>query len=79
MSSSTKIAPTVSKLDIDWVRQQFPALRQTVDGQPAVFFDAPGGTQVPQQVINAISEYLSKWNANLGGAFLTSQRSELIV
>ncbi|HEY4931423.1 MAG TPA: cysteine desulfurase-like protein [Terriglobales bacterium] len=79
MSTSTKIAPTVSKLDIEWVRQQFPALRQTVNGQPAVFFDAPGGTQVPQQVIDAISEYLSKWNANLGGAFLTSQRSELIV
>jgi cysteine desulfurase family protein (TIGR01976 family) len=79
MSSSAKIAPTVCKLDVEWVRQQFPALRQAVNGQPAVFFDAPGGTQVPQQVIDAISEYLSKWNANLGGAFLTSQRSELIV
>jgi cysteine desulfurase family protein (TIGR01976 family) len=79
MSSSANIAPTISRLDVDWVRQQFPALRQTVNGQPAVFFDAPGGTQVPQQVIDAISEYLSKWNANLGGAFLTSQRSDLIV
>jgi cysteine desulfurase family protein (TIGR01976 family) len=79
MSSSTNIAPTVRNLDVEWVRQQFPALSQTVNGQPAVFFDAPGGTQVPQQVIDAISEYLSKWNANLGGAFLTSQRSELIV
>ena len=79
MSSSTNIAPTVRKLDIEWVRQQFPALRQTVNGQPVVFFDAPGGTQVPQPVIDAISEYLSKWNANLGGAFLTSRRSELIV
>ena len=79
MSSSTNIAPAVRNLDVEWVRQQFPALRQTVNGQPAVFFDAPGGTQVPQPVIDAISEYLSKWNANLGGAFLTSQRTELIV
>ena len=79
MSSSTKIAPRYANSIIEWVRQQFPALRQTVNGQPAVFFDAPGGTQVPQQVIDAISEYLSKWNANLGGAFLTSQRSDLIV
>lgn len=79
MSASARVAPQVRKLDLDWVRQQFPALRQTVNGQPAVFFDAPGGTQVPQTVIDAISEYLSKWNANLGGAFLTSQRSELIV
>jgi cysteine desulfurase family protein (TIGR01976 family) len=79
MSASARVAPQVRKLDLDWVRQQFPALRQTVNGQPAVFFDAPGGTQVPQRVIDAISEYLSKWNANLGGAFHTSQRSELIV
>ena len=79
MPSSANIAPPVRKLDLEWVRKQFPSLRQTVNGQPAVFFDAPGGTQVPQRVIDAISEYLSKWNANLGGAFLTSQRSELIV
>ena len=79
MSSIAKVVPVVRKLDVGWVRQQFPALRQTVNGQPAVFFDAPGGTQVPQQVIDAISEYLSKWNANVGGAFLTSQRSDLVV
>jgi len=79
MSSIAKVAPQVRKLDVDWVRQQFPSLRQTVNGQPAVFFDAPGGTQVPHQVIDAIAEYLSKWNANLGGPFLTSRRSDLVV
>ena len=79
MSASTNVVLQVRKLDIEWVRRQFPALQQTVNGKPAVFFDAPGGTQVPQRVIDAISEYLSKWNANLGGAFLTSQRSDLIV
>ena len=79
MSASTNVVPQVRTLDIQWVRRQFPALRQTVNGKPAVFFDAPGGTQVPQRVIDAISEYLLKWNANLGGAFLTSQRSDLIV
>jgi cysteine desulfurase family protein (TIGR01976 family) len=79
MSVTTNIVPQVRKLDVDWVREQFPALKQAINGQPAVFFDAPGGTQVPQGVIDAISEYLSNWNANLGGAFLTSQRSDLIV
>jgi cysteine desulfurase family protein (TIGR01976 family) len=79
MSAGTKLVPQVRKLDIQWVRRQFPALQQTVNGKPAVFFDAPGGTQVPQRVIDAITEYLSKWNANLGGPFLTSQRSDLIV
>ena len=79
MSSNANVGPQVRKLDVEWVRRQFPALNQQVNGQPAIFFDAPGGTQVPQRVIDAISEYLSKWNANLGGAFLTSQRSDLIV
>src|SRR5271157_2598410 len=79
MSSSARVIEPMRKLDIAWVREQFPALQRNVNGHPAVFFDAPGGTQVPQRVIDAISEYLTKWSANLGGAFLTSQRSELIV
>jgi len=79
MAVGAGVSPQVKKLDVEWVRRQFPSLGQEVDGKPAVFFDAPGGTQVPQQVIDAISEYLSKWNANLGGAFLTSQRSEMVV
>ncbi len=41
-----------------WVRAQFPSLSQTVNGQPAIFLDGPGGTQVPQRVIEAISAYL---------------------
>ena len=45
-------------LDLTWVRSQFPSLAQTVNGQPAVFFDGPGGTQVPQRVIDAIANYL---------------------
>jgi cysteine desulfurase family protein (TIGR01976 family) len=79
MSASARIAPQVRSLDVEWVRRQFPALNQTVEGRPAVFFDGPGGTQVPQPVIDAIAEYLTKWNANLGGAFLTSQRTDLVV
>ncbi len=46
-----------AKLDLDWVRSQFPSLSQMVNGQPAVFLDGPGGTQVPQRVIDAISDY----------------------
>ena len=79
MSSGTKVVPTFRKLDIDWVRQQFPALQQTINGQPAVFFDAPGGTQVPQRVIDAISSYLSTSNANTHGAFVTSNRTDQMI
>ena len=67
------------QLDIAWVRQQFPALQHNVGGRPAVFFDAPGGTQVPQRVIDAIANYLSTWNANTGGAFVTSRRTDQLV
>ena len=42
-------------LDLARVRAQFPSLSQTVAGQPAVFLDGPGGTQVPQRVIDAIA------------------------
>ncbi len=77
MSSSTKLA--MGPLDIEWVRQQFPALQQTVNDQSAVFFDAPGGTQVPRRVIDAIAGYLSTSNANTHGAFLTSERTDQVI
>ena len=66
-------------LDLAWARAQFPALAQTVNGQPAVFFDGPGGTQVPQQVIDAISNYLKRDNANTHGAYQTSRNTDRIV
>jgi cysteine desulfurase family protein (TIGR01976 family) len=66
-------------LDIARVRSQFPSLAQTVDGQPAVFFDGPGGTQVPQRVIDAISGYLQNSNANTHGAYATSRRTDAVV
>ncbi len=68
-----------SKLDLSWIRSQFPALSQTVNGQPAVFLDGPGGTQVPQRVIDAISDYLKRSNANTHGAFATSERTDVVI
>jgi cysteine desulfurase family protein (TIGR01976 family) len=65
--------------DITWVRAQFPALRQEVSGRPAAFFDGPGGTQVPQRVIDAMGDYLILSNANTHGAFATSRRSDEIL
>lgn len=63
-------------LDLTWIRAQFPALTQTVNGHPAVFFDGPGGTQVPQRVIDAVADYLIHHNANTHGAFATSRRTD---
>jgi len=47
-----------------------------VNGHPAVFFDGPGGTQVPQRVIDAVADYLIHHNANTHGAFATSRRTD---
>lgn len=61
------------------LRKQFPALEQTHDGRPAIYLDGPGGTQVPQRVVDAIAAYLQAGGSNLGGPFLTSRRSERVV
>src|SRR5947209_5770904 len=68
--------PIISDLDSVWVRAQFPSLQQKVNGHPAIFFDGPAGTQVPQQVIDAITGYLLHSNANNCGAFATSKRTD---
>ena len=62
--------------DVAWVRAQFPSLETQVDGHGAAFLDGPAGTQVPAQVIAAIQNYLLHANANSGGVFLTSLRSD---
>ena len=61
-------------LDVDTVRARFSALRP-----PTALFDAPGGTQVPDSVIDAIAAYLRESNANLGGAFGNSRRSDALL
>jgi len=65
-----------TKLDLTHIRAQFPSLSQTVNGRPAIFLDGPGGTQVPQRVIDAISHYLSRDNANSGGNYETARRTD---
>jgi cysteine desulfurase family protein (TIGR01976 family) len=73
------IATTVPALDLTHIRSQFPSLAQTVNGHPAAFLDGPGGTQVPQRVIDAISAYLGHDNANTGGAYSTSRHTDAMI
>ena len=40
--------------DVDAIRARFPALSLEHDGRPMAFFDGPGGTQVPDTVIDAV-------------------------
>jgi len=62
--------------DLSLLRGRFPSLSRTIDGHPCVFADAPGGTQVPESVIEAIDAYLRRSNANTGGAFETSRETD---
>jgi cysteine desulfurase family protein (TIGR01976 family) len=66
-------------LDSAWVREQFPSLKQRVNGHPAAFLDGPAGTQVPKQVMDAIQNYLLNSNANTCGAFATSRASDAVI
>ncbi|HET8651263.1 MAG TPA: cysteine desulfurase-like protein [Gaiellaceae bacterium] len=61
-------------LDVEAVRARFTALQR-----PYAFLDGPAGTQVPDEVIDAIATYLRESNANLGGQFETSRRSGELV
>jgi len=81
MSLPMAIAEPASStlLDLTWVRSQFPSLAQTVNGHPVVFLDGPGGTQVPQRVIDAIADYLARNNANTGGAYPTSRNTDRMI
>ena len=69
----------MATFDVEAIRKRFPALSLTHDGRPMAFFDGPGGTQVPQSVIDAVTDYYRTSNANHGGAFATSERSDAIV
>jgi cysteine desulfurase family protein (TIGR01976 family) len=69
----------MTAFDVAALRRRFPALSVEHDGRPIALFDGPGGTQVPDSVIDAVSRYYRESNANADGAFLTSRRSDAIV
>jgi cysteine desulfurase family protein (TIGR01976 family) len=60
--------------DVAAVRARFSALESEL-----AFFDGPGGTQVPDEVIDAIATYLRESNANVSGPYETSRRTERLV
>jgi len=66
-------------LDPAWSRARFPALGLDVNGHPAAFLDGPGGTQVPQGVIDAMGDYLTRSNANVHRPYVTSRRTDEVI
>ncbi|MGL6341696.1 MAG: cysteine desulfurase-like protein [Waterburya sp.] len=67
-----------TQLNLEWIRSQFPALKPVNNEQP-IFFDGPGGTQVPQTVLEAMNTYLVESNANAHGPFATSKRTDTLI
>ena len=63
-------------LPVDEIRRAFPALRREHAGRPVAYFDGPGGTQVPESVVVAMSEYLIGHNANRRWAYPTSAETD---
>ena len=68
--------PAQPAFDVEALRAEFPALAREQDGRQVAFLDGPGGTQVPQRVIDAVTGYYREMNANSGGAFTTSELSD---
>ena len=65
--------------EVNKIRKQFPALSMIDDGKPRIYFDNPGGTQVPRQVLNRMENYLIETNANHAGVFRTSVESDKVL
>jgi cysteine desulfurase family protein (TIGR01976 family) len=61
------------------IRAHFPALTREIAGRVPAFFDGPAGSQVPRQVIEAMTTYLEMHNANTGGMFATSVETDGIL
>ena len=64
---------------LDQIRARFPALDRIHNGSPVAYFDGPGGTQVPREVVDAVSDYLLNHNANSHWAFPTSVETDAII
>jgi cysteine desulfurase family protein (TIGR01976 family) len=64
---------------ISQIRPRFPALTRIHRGQPVAYFDGPGGTQVPQSVVDAMSDYLLRHNANTHWSYPSSIETDALL
>ena len=66
-------------IDISDIRKQFPSLSRLVNNNKIIYLDGPAGTQVPQNVIDGVSDYYKTSNANVHGEFITSKETNKIM
>jgi len=72
-ASTTRVAP------LEQIRARFPALERVHEGRPVAYFDGPGGTQVPESVVEAMRDYLLHHNANTDWAYATSIETDALI
>jgi cysteine desulfurase family protein (TIGR01976 family) len=72
-ANAARVAP------LDQIRARFPALARVHEGRPVAYFDGPGGTQVPQSVVDAMADYLLNHNANTDWAYPTSAETDALI
>src|SRR5213596_1167557 len=70
---------TEMMIPVEEIRRCFPALTRTHHGYPVAYFDGPGGTQVPQPVVEAMDDYLYYHNANTHWAYPASEETDAII
>jgi cysteine desulfurase family protein (TIGR01976 family) len=73
---TTTASSPVRALPVAAVRSRFPALERVHKGRPVAYFDGPGGTQVPRDVVDAMADYLLHHNANTHWAYPTSVETD---
>ncbi len=76
---STASRQHLASASTEKIRAQFPSLAREHNGFPAAYFDAPGGTQTPQRVVEAVADYLLNHNANTHWEYPTSHETDAII
>jgi cysteine desulfurase family protein (TIGR01976 family) len=77
--SAPTTAPPAGIASTAEIRQGFPALARHHAGMPVAYFDGPGGTQVPQSVVDAVADYLLHHNANTHWRYPTSEETDQLI
>jgi cysteine desulfurase family protein (TIGR01976 family) len=77
--SALRVASEIPVADVQAIRTAFPAMLRQQHGEPVAYLDGPGGTQVPSLVINQMTEYLTRHNANTHWRYPTSEETDALI
>lgn len=77
--SDQTTVPVTDVAQVEAIRAHFPALARQLDGKPVAYFDGPGGTQVPREVVDAMADYLFHHNANTHWCYPTSVETDAAI